>query len=351
MARKARLISAFILISILASAPLVSAADAPRTLRVLTHSSFSASKPVIEAFEKAHNARLEFTSGGDAGEMLNKAILTAGNPLADVIYGIDTTFASRALDAGILQPYDSPLLSRIPADLKMDPQNRLLPVDFGYVCPVYDKAWFAARKIATPKTLEDLALPAYKGLLVIENPATSSPGLAFLLSTIAHFGQTGWVEYWSRLRQNDVKVDEGWNDAYYSDFTASGKGKRPIVVSYATDPAADIYYADNPKPSEPRVAAVIQPGGSFRQVEYVGILKGAKNLDLARAWVDYMLSVDFQKDIPFQMWVYPANPDTPLPDLFTSFAPVPTSPALLDPKVIGANREQWIEKWTQTVLG
>jgi thiamine transport system substrate-binding protein len=344
-----------ILVGMLLSGPASqgAAAEDQPILRILTHDSFSASKDVISDFENSNHAKLQFITGGDAGETLNKAILSKDNPLADVIYGVDNTFASRALSADILAPYSSPLLSQLPAGLRIDPSNRLLPVDFGYVCLIYDKGFFEKSGLPVPATLSDLAKPAYKSLLVVENPATSSPGLAFLLATVATFGETGgssWLDFWRDLRKNDVLVVNGWSDAYNNEFSATGKGRRPIMVSYATDPAADIFFASEPKPEQPRVAVITPPQGSFRQIEFVGILKGAKAQALARAWIDYMLSVKFQQDIPLQMFVYPANENAKLPDLFVRFAPVPSRPAVLDPAAIGKNRDDWIKRWTQTVL-
>jgi thiamine transport system substrate-binding protein len=322
-------------------------------LRVLTHDSFSIRKAIIEDFEKANNIRLRFITGGDAGETLNKAILSKDNPIADVIFGIDNTFAGRALDTGILDPYASPLLDRIPADLRIDSTNRLLPVDFGYVCIIYDIAFFRDKNLDLPQKMEDLITPEYRGLLVVENPATSSPGLAFLLATVSRFGVDGdatWEDYWKALRRNDVLVVNGWSDAYYEEFSAGGKGRRPIMVSYATDPAADIFFASDPKPETPRVGTISPEGESFRQIEFVGILRGAKSVEMARKWVDYMLSVKLQEDIPLQMFVYPANKDAALPDLFQKFAPVPPSPAVLDPVLIGRMRDSWINRWTEIVL-
>ena len=329
------------------------AAEDARTLRVLTHSSFSATKSLIESFESANNAKVQFVSGGDAGETLNKAILSKGNPLADVLYGIDNTFLSRALAADILDPYQSPALADIPAALKLDPSNRLLPVDYGYVGLNYDRAWFARKGLAVPQRLEDLAQPAYKGLLVVENPATSSPGLAFLFATIGYFGESGgytWESYWQELRKNDVLVVDGWSEAYYNEFSASGKGRRPVVVSYATSPAAEVFFASEPKPEAPPTGNIIPAGGSFRQIEFIGILKGAKETALARRFVDFMLSRTFQEDIPLQMFVYPANGRAALPDLFIRFAPVPTQPVLLEAATIDAKRDAWIRRWTQLVL-
>jgi thiamine transport system substrate-binding protein len=326
---------------------------APRILKVMTHSSYAVTPAIIAAFEKANNVTVQFSTGGDAGETLNKALLAKGNPLADVLYGVDNTFIGRALAGDILEPYESPMLKDIPADLRLDPTNRLLPVDFGYVDLNYDRGWFDARKIAPPQTLEDLVKPVYKGLLVVENPATSSPGLAFLLASIARFGETGsstWKTWWAALRANDVLVVNGWDDAYFNEFTSGGKGLRPIVVSYATSPAYELYNAPDPKPSVPPTGNILPEGSAFRQVEFVGVLKGTKVPELAHAFIDYMLSATYQADIPLQMWVYPSNARAAVPDLFRQFAPVPRTPATIAPAVIDANRDAWIKEWTRIVL-
>ena len=330
------------------------AADAaPKVLRVMTHSSFAATPAVIAAFEKANNVTIQFSAGGDGGETLNKALLAKGNPLADVLYGVDNTFMGRALAGDILEPYNSPALKDIPPELQLDPSHRLLPVDYGYIALNYDKAWFAAKGLKVPTTLEELTAPAYKGLLVVENPATSSPGLAFLVATIARFGESGastWKTYWAALRANDALVVNGWEDAYYNDFSEQGKGNRPIVVSYATSPAYELYNAPAPAPKEPPTGNILPEGSSFKQVEFVGILKGAKEPALARAFVDFMLSTTFQSDVPLQMWVYPTNAKASVPDIFTKFAPVPARPANLPPAAIDAGRDAWIKAWTSIVL-
>jgi thiamine transport system substrate-binding protein len=328
-------------------------AEEPRKLRFLTHDSFSASKSLVEDFQKINSVQVQFISGGDAGETLTKAILTKGNPIADVLFGVDNTFAGRALSADIFVPYESPMLRDVPAELRIDPSNRLLPVDSGTVCLVYDKAYFASGKIPVPRRLEDLTRSEYRGLTVVENPATSSPGLAFLLATVARFGETGsypWLKYWEDLRKNGVLVVGGWNEAYYGEFSAAGKGRKPIVVSYATGPAADVFFASEPKPKEPRVGTLAVEEGSFRQIEFVGILKGTKAEDLARTWVDFLLSVKFQEDIPLQMFVYPANSRARLPELFLRFAPVPVRSGVVDPARIDEKRDEWIAAWTRVVL-
>jgi len=322
----------------------------PVTLTVMTHDSFAASESVITAFEQANNVKVVFLKSGDAGAALNKAILSKDAPLADVFYGVDNTFLSRALDAGIYEPYVSPLLAKIPAEFQFDPQNRALPVDYGDICVNYDKAYFAAYNLPVPTSLEDLIKPEYNGLLVVENPATSSPGLAFLLATVAHFGETSYLDYWRSLRANGVVVVDGWETAYYTNFSASsGHGPQPLVVTYGSSPAAEVIYASSPLTDAP-TASILGPDTCFRQIEFVGILKGTRHLDLAQKFVDFMLSQQFQEDIPLQMFMYPVNTDASLPQEFTQYAQTAPQPATLDPTVIAANRDQWIADWTAAVL-
>ena len=326
----------------------------PRTLRMMTHDSFDISEETIAAFESQYDATVEVLGSGDAGVALNQAILSADNPLADVIYGVDNTLLSRALDAGILEPYASPLLDQIPDHLELDPEHRALPVDFGDVCLNYDKAWFAERDLAPPADLEDLAAPEYAGLTVVENPASSSPGLAFLLATVGRFGETGgytYLDYWADLRVNDVLVVDGWEDAYWGQFTygSGGEGQRPIVVSYASSPPVEVLFAEEPFEEAPTVA-VVSDGTCFRQIEFVGILRGTENRDLAEAWVDFMLGETFQEDIPLHMFVFPANQNAALPEVFQQFALIPEQPAEVDFAAIEANREAWIEAWAEVVL-
>lgn len=341
-----------------AMAPTAAATVAPtpavgRTVTVMTHDSFSVSEGVVAAFQAQCGCTVQFLKSGDAGLALNKAILSKGNPLADVFFGVDNSFLSRALAGDIFEAYASPMLADITDDLELDPSSRLLPADFGYVTINYDKAYFADNQIPLPTSLRDLTDSAYNGLLVVENPATSSPGLAFLLTTIAAFGETGsytYLDFWRDLRANDVFVTDGWQDAYYGQFSGgSGEGDHPLVVSYATSPAAEVFFAD-PQPAESPTGNLLLPGGSFRQIEFVGVLKGAREPELARQWVDFMLGETFQADIPLQMWVYPARAATSQPPVFTDFAQVPSDAVTLTPAQIEAGREKWLLAWTDVVL-
>jgi len=323
---------------------------APATLVLASHDSFAIGEEVIAAFEAEHNVTVQVLTLGDAGAALNKIILSKDAPLADLFFGVDNTFLSRALAADVFESYPSPLLTQIPDDLELDAEHRLLPVDYGFVNLNADSEWFANAGIPLPQTLDDLTDPTYKGLFVAPNPATSSPGLAFLLATIDHFGEDGYLNFWQALKANDVLITDGWSEAYFEHFTvgSGGAGDRPLVVSYSTSPPADVVYATDGR-TEPASVNLFLPGSAFRQVEFVGVLKGAAQPELAQHFVDFMLDTQFQADIPLQMFVYPANPNATLPELFTQFAQTPPDPVIFDPAAIEANRERWVQAWADAM--
>ncbi|MQC27098.1 MAG: thiamine ABC transporter substrate-binding protein [Chloroflexi bacterium] len=323
-------------------------ADEPRTLTVMTHDSFAVSEEVVAAFEAEHNAQVQFLKVGDAGAATNRAVLAAGNPLADVFYGVDNTFLSRALEGEIFEAYESPLLAVIPDAFELDAAHRALPVDYGDVCLNYDKAYFEDKGLTPPKDLDDLLAPDYAGLLAVENPATSSPGLAFLLTTIGRYGETGYLDYWQGLVDNDVLVVNDWETAYYEVFSRWG-GDRPIIVSYGSSPPVEMIFAEEPMEAPP-TAAVVSDGSCFRQIEFVGILAGTEQRKLAEAWVDFMLSPTFQEDMPLQMFVFPVNPEAKLQAEFVDYLAVPDETAFVSPAAIAEKREEWIQAWTEVVL-
>ncbi len=319
------------------------------TIRLMTHDSFVVSDGIIENFEAETGHDVELLAAGDAGSMVNQAILTKDNPIADVMYGIDSTFLGRALDEGLFVEYASPLLSAVPDSLEAGPF--VTPIDFGDVCLNYDVAGLQAAGLEPPHELMDLTKPEYAGLLVVENPATSSPGLAFLLATIATFGEEGaysWQDFWSDLVANDVTVTSGWEDAYYGEFSGgSGGGSKPLVVSYASSPPAEVIFAD-PRPDTAPTGVVTS--SCFRQIEYAGILAGTEVEAAAGQLIDYMLSVPFQEDIPLNMFVFPANENAVLPPEFIEFTQLPADPITLPPDVINEHRDRWIDEWTKIVL-
>jgi thiamine transport system substrate-binding protein len=321
---------------------------APTDVVLLTHDSFAISKEVKERFERESGLRLRILQAGDANETLNRALLTAGDPQGDVIFGIDDSVLSRALDGDLLDDYRPDALATVEG--AFIPQTDLVtPIDHGEVCLNVDRGWFAGRDLAAPARLEDLTEPRYRGLLVVENPATSSPGLAFLLATVARFGEDGWQDYWRALRANGVVAVDGWEEAYTQQFSgASGSpGKRPIVVSYATSPAAEVIFAAKP-PAEAPTAAV--EDGCYRQVEYAGILRGARNEEGARELLEFMLSEPFQADVPGSMFVYPVREGVELPPAFVEHALVPNDPLSLPPDEIDENRDRWVDEWTEIVV-
>lgn len=344
------LLSAFCLLLSACASQATPAQDVePQTLTIMTHDSFAVSEDVVKVFEQTNNAKLTFLQSGDAGAVLNKAILTKEAPLADVLFGVDNTFLSRALEANIFESYVSPELANIPDRFKLDSSNKVSPVDYGDVCINYDKKYFSENSLAVPQSLEDLTKPEYANLLVVENPATSSTGLAFLMATVAHFGD-GYLDYWRDLNANGVVVVDGWETAYYTNFSASsGRGPQPMVVSYGTSPAAEVIFAETPLDDAP-TASIFGPDTCFRQIEFAGILKGTENRALAEKFVDFMLSKQFQEDVPMQMFVYPVNANAVLPEAFTKYSQAPAQTASLAPDVIAANRDAWIQAWIDVVM-
>jgi len=346
--RQAVLASAVLLLVSCVSLPGPSAA--PTELVLITHDSFAVTEAVLEEFEAAHAVDVQILKTGDAGSMVNQAILTRDSPLADVLFGVDNTFLSRALEAGIFDAYGPAALSQVDSALTAGTQGLVTPIDYGDVCINVDKEAFSD-DVPAPTDLIDLVDPAYGGMLVVENPATSSPGLAFLLATIGRFGEDEeftWQEFWSGLRQNEMLVVDDWDSAYLTSFSGGAStGDRPIVVSYATSPVAEVVYADPPVDEAP---TAVMTDGCFRQVEYAAVLHGTKRPELARAFVDFMLSPDFQSDIPLSMFVFPASSTATIPQVFTDNAAAVPSPIGLNPADIAANRERWVTEWTDVVL-
>ncbi|MBK1785674.1 thiamine ABC transporter substrate-binding protein [Prauserella cavernicola] len=319
--------------------------EGPTTVRLATHDSWAAPQEVLDAFEQQSGIRIQVTKQGDAGALTNKLVLSKANPVADVAYGVDSTFASRALAEDVFQPYTSPEADRGPQRYSIDPRHRLSAVDVGDVCVNIDTEWFSERDLPEPETFDDLADPRYRGQLVVENAATSSPGLAFLLATVARYGEQGWADYWQRLKDNDVQVVSGWTEAYTQEFSgSSGQGPKPIVVSYASSPAAEI--GDD---GEPRTKALLDT--CYRQVEYAGVLEGTENAEAAGKVVDFLLSQQFQTTVADNMYVYPTRDGVALPSGWAKAAPLPEDPASLPGEQVQAGREGWIEQWRGLIEG
>lgn len=338
----------FIALLLMLSIQTVSAQN-NRTITVIAHDSFNYSEDVMAGFEAQTGLRVEVLRLGDAGSMVNRAVLTRRNPLGDVMFGIDNTFLGRALENDLFIPYVSPLLESVDESFIIDPENRVTPIDFGDVCLNYDAAYFAANDLPLPTRLQDLTDPRYRGTLVVQNPATSSPGLAFLLTTIAVFGEEEYLDFWSELIANDTLIASDWTDAYYGQFSATGQGSYPLVVSYASSPPAEVFFAETELDSAP-TGAIVADNTCFRQIEFAGILNGTDNPEGAQQFIDFLLSVKFQSDMPLQMFVFPVNRDAVLPDVFIEYARIPENPVTLDQSLIDANRDTWIQTWVENIL-
>jgi thiamine transport system substrate-binding protein len=316
-------------------------------LRVLTHASFALPKPLLAQFEKEAGVTLRITKAGDAGEMLNKLILTRANPVADVVFGIDNVLAGKALNAQVLDAYDGPSAKPSGSVSTVSLPAGLVPVDYGYVTLNYDKAWFAKQGLALPRSLDDLTQPAYAKLLVVQNPATSSPGNAFLLATIGAMGEDKAFAWWASMRANGVKVAKGWSEAYYTDFSHSG-GARPLVVSYASSPAAEVFYSKVPR-TEPPTASLSLAGGVFRQVEGVALVKGGKERAAAVKFVEFLRSPAAQQGLQTEMWMFPADTSVARVDALRH-AVEPTRHDSPNAQAIAEKNAQWVQRWTRVVL-
>ncbi|MGW8064430.1 thiamine ABC transporter substrate-binding protein [Streptomyces ziwulingensis] len=324
-----------------------------RTVTLVSHDSWAASEEVVAAFEKSSGYQVRVLKDGDAGQAVNKAVLTKDNPQGDVLFGVDNTLLSRALDNGIFQPYEAKGSDLVLPEYRADQdEHRVTPVDTGDVCVNYDKAYFSERGLTPPDSFDDLTEPAYRNLLVTENAGSSSPGLGFLLGTAARYGDDGWQDYWKKLEANGVKVVDSWEQAYNEEFSGSSggrkaKGDRPLVVSYASSPPAEVIYAD-PQPATAPTG--VARGTCFRQVEYAGLLSNAGNPEGGKALLDFLISKRFQDDMPLNMFVYPVREGARIPEAFRKFGPQAEDPETMDAAKIAAHRDQWVKSWTSLVL-
>jgi thiamine transport system substrate-binding protein len=298
----------------------VPAEQAATKVTLVAHDSFAISDESIAEFQDASGFELEIIRAGDAGSLTNRLVLTKDSPIADVVFGIDNTFRGIVDENGIIE-------------------GELVPVDFADVCFNYDRIWFEKRKITPPASWRDLTRPEYNSLTVVSNPLSSSPGLAFLASTVAAFGEPEFEQYWRELRDNGVRVAAGWEEAYFTEFSgSSGNGEYPIVLSYCSSPAAEIR-----EDGKSQTAALLDEG--FRQTEFVGVLAGAKNPEGAAALLEFLLSESFQNTMPGLMFVYPVNPDAVIPAEWAEFGPAATS-TIGEDLSIAAHREKWQTKWS-----
>lgn len=330
-----------ILLAVATAALLMPAVQAQTEVRLAVHKSFSLPKDAFAAFERANDAKVSVIKAGSGNELVNKLVLSRAQPIADAVYGLDNTTVLKAKEGGILaaaQPSSAAVTAALP---------HAAAVDTGYIAVNYDKAWFAKNKLPLPQSLEDLAKPQYKDLLAMPNPGLSSTGLGFLLANIQGMGEKQAFDWWAKMRANGVKVTKDWSEAYYTEFSRNG-GSRPLVVGYASSPAAEVHYGKG-KFDTPPTGVLFLKGGVFRQVEGAAVLNGAKQPALAAKLVQYLQSASVQKAVPTEMWVYPAVKNTPLPDVF-KHARAPQHSDNPSEAAIAKNQRRWVSQWIRVVL-
>jgi thiamine transport system substrate-binding protein len=316
------------------------------TVRLLAYDSFTPPKDVFDDFTKETGVKVEVLLKGDTGTMLNTAILSKDTPIADVIWGVDSTFLSRAVDSNLLRPHG---LKDLPLDPSLVPSKGadvVIPVDKSDVCINAD-----TRQVPNGAglTLDDLTNADNKGRLVVENPATSGPGMAFFLATVAKFGENGWQEYWKKLAANDVKVVSGWTEAWETEFSGAGAGKRPLVVSYSNSPAAFVLFGADPAATTTPIAIMEQ--SCIAVAEYAGLLANTENPNAAKL-LDFLVSERFQRELATNLFVYPSRTGVAPPEIYTRLGVKPAAkPLTIDPAQVQAMRDVWIEEWTKIVLG
>lgn len=316
------------------------------TLTLVAYESFTPPTGAFDAFTTATNINVKVVASGDTGEMVAKASLTSGNPEGDVMWGTDNTLLSRAIDADVFEPYVSTVdgLDQTLIDTALD---TVTPVDYGDVCLNYDIDALQKLGLRPPESFADLALPMYRDLLVMPSPITSSTGLSFLLGSIVDDPE-GWHSTWTAIANNGALVVDGWYEAYYTEFSRYG-GSRPLVVSYASSPPAEVIFAEPPLPAGSPAATAVVTDTCFRQIEYAGILRGTKHSVEARQLIDYMASPEFQELLPESIFVFPANSRARLPQSFTDHVAPIERPLLMDAATIASNRDRWLEEWDALV--
>jgi thiamine transport system substrate-binding protein len=294
---------------------------APSTVTLATHDSFVINKELKASFEKSSGYKLRVAKLGDAGSLTNKLVLTKDSPVADAYYGVDNTFLA--------------------TDGFADAANSYRVIDFADVCVNYDKAWFKANSVPAPSSYRDLTKPAYRSLTVTENITTSSTGLAFFAMTVGDLGEEKALDYWRELKANGLKVAAGWEDAYYTNFSgSSGKGAYPIVISYSSSPADEV--RDDGASQTAALTDIC-----YRQLEYAGVLKGAKNTKGAWALLHFMVSSEFQEALPSAMYVYPRLASATLPENWAEFAPA--AKRSIEGTVTPDQRKSWFAFWKQLI--
>ena len=326
-------------VSLFAQASSESASAEEKSITLYCYDTFSSewgSGPtLIPLFEEETGIKVNVVSGGDAVEMLSRAIIEGDSCPADLIMGISDDQASTAYESGLFTSYDSPALEFVDDSLEFDTQHRLIPFDYG----VFAFVWDSESDVPAPASLDDLTDPVYKDKIILIDPRTSSVGLGLLMWTIDVYGEEGYLDWWKAVKENALTIADGWSSAYGL-FT---EGEAPIVISYTTSPVYHVLWEDST-----RYQALIFPEGHHMTIESIGILESSDNKEEAEAFVDFILT-EGQAETAIANSMYPVNSQTELPDAY-EWAPMPENVFSMDPDYVAANIDRWTAEWTEAMI-
>lgn len=313
------------------------ASAAQPTLTVYTYDSFTGDwgpgPKVKQAFEARCDCELELVGLEDGVSILNRLRLEGENTRADLLLGIDTNLTAEARATGLFEPHGITLdNSTLPGPWR---DELFLPYDYGYFAFVYNREKLAR----PPRSLHELVDDENGPTLLIQDPRTSTPGLGLLLWVRKVYGDRA-AEAWARLAPRIVTVSKGWSEAYGLFL----KGEADMVLSYTTSPAYHLIAED-----DARFAAARFDDGHYQQIEVAGMLAGSEHKRLARDFLRFMVSEEFQQIIPTTNWMFPAAlAKRKLPAEFWLL--VDPSPALLfDDELVRKRRGAWIDEWLEVM--
>jgi thiamine transport system substrate-binding protein len=335
--RRSRTMHALMTIGLAAALALGLCASAgAQTKPVLTVYSYSSfvgkygpGKAVKERFEATCGCEVAYVAADDAGSLVGRLRLEGESTKADVVLGIDMNLAAEAKATGLFAKHGQPLTGLALPVAWSD--EFLLPLDWGYFAFVYD----SNKLKAPPASLKDLVENPNGPTVLIQDPRTSAPGLGLLLWMRQVYGD-GAGEAWQKLKPRIVTVTKGWSEAYGLFL----KGEADMVLSYSTSPA---YHVGAEKKTNYRAAAFAE--GHYLHIELAGMLRTAKDPELARKLMAFVLSDAFQSAMPEGNWMYPAKtPTAGLPPSFNGLIE-PAKALLFAPDEVQSRRRAFTDEW------
>lgn len=306
----------------------------PPVLTIYAYDSFSTEwglEPVvIPPFENICKCEVQVINVPDGASILNRLVIEGKETKADLVIGLDNNLSTKALELDLFEPYKPKNSETVPPELWFDESNRLIPFDYGYLAIVYD----SEKLLRPPRSFNDLTSPLFRKKIIIEDPRTSTVGLGFLFWS-TKISNSEYSEFWKKFKKNVLTITPSLDRA----DTMFKKGEAPMVISYTTSHTFHVINENSQ-----RYKAAIFPEGHYVQIEAAGIVKGGKNRDLARAFMDYMLSAKFQGEIPTKNFMYPVVKDVVLPEAFETL-PRPKKMLMIPEQVMSKKLLTWIDGW------